>query len=309
MGNPNNGSRSTLIFMAEEIKKILLIGADGQLGTDLVKVLQKDYELLCPLLDEFDITHFEKVKEYVKTHAPDLIINTAAFHNTDECEKNPEKSFLVNTFAVKNLSEICKEKDILLVHISTDYVFGLDEKRRIPYTEEDLPGPVNIYGISKLAGEYCICYTFEKCFIIRPAALFGTAGCKEKGRGNFIETMLKLAKERKEIKVKNDEFISPTYTKELAENIAELIKTPEYGIYHITSQGGCSWYEFAKKIFELTNAKVNCQSVSSDEFPTIAKRPRYSILENKHLKEIGLDKMSHWQDALKKYLKEKGHIK
>lgn len=293
--------------METKISKILLIGADGQLGIDLVKVLTKDYELLCPSLAKLDITHFEKVKEYVNQNFPDLIINTAAFHQTDECEKNPEKSFLVNTFAVKNLAEICRERNIPLVHISTDYVFGLDEKRKTPYIEEDLPGPVNIYGISKLAGEYCIRYTLEKYFIIRPAALFGIAGPKGK-KYNFVELMLYLAKEKGKVRVKNDEWTSPTYTKELAENIAELIKTDKYGIYHMTSQGECSWYEFAKKIFELTNTKVNLKPVSSEEFPTIAKRPKYSVLENKHLKDIGLDKMSHWEDALKKYLKEKGHI-
>jgi len=292
-----------------KIQKILIIGADGQLGSDLVKVLEKEYKLLTPTIEELDITDFKKTKEYILKNSPDLIINTAAFHNVDECEKNPEKSFLINTLAVKNLAEICKEKDIVLVHISTDYVFGLDKNRRTPYTESDLPGPVNIYGISKLAGEYCIRYILEKYFIVRPAALFGVAGCKEKGRLNFVETMIKLAKEGEEIKVKNDEFTSPTYTKELAEQIKELIKTEHYGIYHITNHGECSWYEFAKKIFELMNLKVNCQPVSSSQFQTFAKRPSYSVLENKKLKELGIDKMSHWQEALKKYLKEKGHIK
>jgi len=292
--------------MIKKRKKALLIGADGQLGTDLRKVLE-DYTLLCPLIDDLDITQFDKVKEYIKQNLPTLIINTAAFHQVDECEKNPQKSFLVNTLAVKNLAEICKELDIPLVHISTDYIFGLDEKRRSPYIEEDLPGSVNIYGLSKLAGEYCIRNAIKKYFIIRSAALFGVAGPREKG-SNFVETILSLAKEKKEIKVKNDEFTSPTYTKELAKAIRELIKTKEYGIYHITSQGECSWYEFAKKIIELINQKANLRPVSSDEFPAIAKRPRYSILENKHLKKIGLDRMNHWQDALKKYLEEKGHI-
>ena len=292
--------------MIKEQKKVLLIGADGQLGSDLRKILD-NHKLLCPLINELDVTQFSRVREYIDKNLPDLIINTAAFHQVDECEKDIEKSFLVNTFAVKNLAEICKEKDITLTHISTDYVFGLDEKRKTPYAETDLPGPVNIYGISKLAGEYCIRYALKKYFIIRPAALFGVTGAKGKG-GNFIETMLRLAKEKSEVRVKNDEFASPTYTKELAEVIAELIKTENYGLYHITSQGGCSWYEFAKKIFELNNTRINCQPVSSEEFPTVARRPRYSVLENKHLKEIGLDKMSYWEDALKKYLQEKGHI-
>lgn len=292
-----------------KIQKILIIGADGQLGSDLVTLLEKDYKLLTPTIEELDITDFRKTKEYIFKNSPDTIINTAAFHNVDECEKNPEKSFLINTFAVKNLAEICKEQDIVLAHISTDYVFGLDKNRKTPYTENDLPGPVNIYGISKLAGEYCIQYIFEKHFIVRTAGLFGVAGCKEKGRSNFIETMIKLAKEGKEIKVKNDEYTSPTYTKELAEKIKELIKTEYYGTYHITNHGECSWYEFAKKIFELMDLKINCQPVSSSQFQTFAKRPSYSVLENKKLKELGIDKMSHWQEALKKYLKEKGYIK
>jgi len=292
--------------MIKEFKRVLLIGADGQLGSDLKKTLQ-NYELFCPLINELDITQFDKVKEYIEQTLPDLIVNTAAFHQVDECEKDIQKSFLVNTHAIKNLAETCQKFDIPFVHISTDYVFGLDEKRKIPYSEEDLPGPVNVYGISKLAGEYFVRYALKKYFIIRPAALFGATGAKGKG-GNFVETMLRLAKEKGEVKVKNDEFTSPTYTRELAEVIVELIKTENYGVYHITSQDGCSWYEFAKKIFELTNTKVNCQPVSSEEFPTIARRPRYSVLAHKHLKEIGLDGMSHWHDALKKYLKEKGYI-
>lgn len=293
--------------MMAEFKKILLIGADGQLGNDLRKTLN-NYDILCPLIEELDIADFEKVKKYIKDNKPNFIINTAAFHQVDECEKEIQKAFLINSFAEKNLAEVCKEENIVLVQISTDYVFGADKKRNMPYTEEDLPGPINIYGLSKLTGEYFVRYFCERYFIIRPAGLFGVTGAKGKG-GNFIETMLKLAKEKKEVIIKNDEFTSPTYTKELAENIAELIKTDKYGIYHITSQGECSWYEFAQKIFELTNAKVNCRPVSSAEFPVIAKRPGYSVLENKHLKEIGLDKMSHWSLALEKYLKEKGHIK
>jgi len=293
--------------MMKEMKKVLLIGADGQLGTDLRKIIGENYELLCPLMEELNITQFNETKEYIYRNHPGLIINTAAFHQTDECEKDPQRSFLVNASAIKNLADACKELDIPLVHISTDYVFGLDEERKTPYIEEDLPAPVNIYGISKLAGEYCIRYTLKKYFVIRTAGLFGAAGAKGKG-GNFIETMIRLAKEKGKVEVKDDEFTTPTYTKELAETIIQLIKTDKYGIYHITSQGKCSWYEFAKKIFELTNTKINCQPVSSDKFPTIAKRPSYSVLDNKHLREIGLDKMSRWEDALEKYLKEKGHI-
>jgi len=293
--------------MEKAIKKILIIGSDGQLGTDLTKAF-KNYELFCPGQEELDIASFDEVKKYINKIFPDLIINTAAFHQVDDCEKDFQRSFLINAFSIKNLAEICKENDIILVHISTDYVFGFDKERKTPYTEEDLPGPINIYGLSKLTGEYFIKYILEKYFIIRTAGLFGVAGCKAKGGKNFIDSMLKLAKEGKEIKVKADEIISPTYTKELAENIMYLIQTQNYGLYHITSHGECSWYEFANEIFKLTNIKVNCQPVLSNDFKTFAKRPQYSVLENKHLKEINLDKMSHWQESLKKYLKEKNYI-
>ncbi len=288
-------------------KKILLIGGEGQLGSDLKGVLG-NYELIVPSRAELDISYFDQAKNFINNILPDVIINTAAFHQPEECEKDPQKSFLINTLAIKNLAEISKEKNIPLVHISTDYVFGLDENRSTPYTEEDLPGPVNIYGISKLSGEYCIQYTTSKFFIIRTSALFGVAGCRAKGGSNFVEMMLKLAREKGEARVKNDEWISPTYTKELAQNIAKLIETDYYGLYHITNQGECSWYEFAQKIFELTNIQVKCLGVPSSEFPSPIKRPRYSVLDNKHLREKGLDTMSHWEIALKNYLKEKGYI-
>lgn len=285
--------------------KILLIGASGQLGTDLRKELKE--ELICPGREDFDVTDFERVRKFISENSFDVVINTAAFHQVDKCEEEPEKSFLVNTLSVKNLADICREKDIPLVHYSTDYVFGLDKQRKTPYIEEDPPGPVNIYGISKLAGEYYIRYSIKKYFIIRPSGLFGSAGAEGKG-GNFIETMLRLAKEKGRVKVKDDEFVTPTYTRELAEVTRSLIHTESYGVYHTTSQGFCSWYEFAKKIFELTGTQVECEPVPSSNFPTLAQRPNYSVLENRHLKEMGLDKMSHWEEALKKYLIEKKYI-
>jgi len=283
-------------------RKILLIGANGQLGSDLKKALSH-HQLLCPSHQQLDITQFAKTKKYIKEKSPDLIIDTAAFHQIDECEKNPRKTFLVNTLAVKNLAEVAKKMDIPLVYISSDYVFGLDQRKKIPYLEKDLPGPVNIYGISKVASEYIIRYILKKYFIVRTQALFGETPPRGK-KENFVGVMLRLAKEGKEIRVKDDEFTSPTYTKELAGAISDLIQTEEYGLYHIASQGGCSWYEFAKEIFKQTHKKANLKRASSLEFPGIAQRPRYSVLENKHLREIGLDKMSHWQKALKKYLKQ-----
>lgn len=276
------------------------------MGTDLKKMLSNEI-LLCPSKKAFDITQFEKVRKYINKHPLDLIINTAALHDVDRCESEIEESFLLNAVAVKNLANVCKEKDISLVHISTAHVFGGDEKRRRPYIETDAPDPVNVYGISKLAGEYCVRQTLKKYFIIRTTALFGVKKPSGK-RDNFIGSMLRFAKERGEVKVKNDEFTNPTYTKDLAKNIAKLIKTKKYGIYHIVSHGECSWYDLAKKAFELTKTRVTCQPASSDKVITAAKRPFYACLENKHLKEIGLDEMRPWQDALKAYLEEKNLI-
>jgi dTDP-4-dehydrorhamnose reductase len=289
--------------------KIVLIGPNGQLGTDINKVFSTDPDFTIVPLNHaaVDITDIADAKAIIDSHAPDAVINTAAFHQVDKCEEEVEKTFAVNAAAIKNLAVICKERDIPFVQISTDYVFGIDQERRQPYIETDKPGPVNVYGVSKIAGEMCIQYIAQKYFIVRVAGLFGTAGSSGKG-GNFIETMLKIAREKGEVKVKNDEFTSPTYTVDVANNLKALIKNDAYGVYHMTSQGECSWFEFASKIFELTGTKVDCQPVPADNFPTPAKRPRYTVLENAHLKEIGLDQMSRWEDALKKYLVEKGYL-
>lgn len=288
---------------------ILIIGAAGQLGSDLKRVLEKNNKILAPSHAELDLTNFSQLEKYIITQKPDFIINTAAFHNVDECEQNPEKAFLINTYAVKKLAEIVKMIDGTLIHISTDYVFGVDTQRELPYGEDDNPGPVNFYGVSKLSGEYCIQYILEKFYIIRVSALFGVVGCRQKGGTNFVETMIKLAKDNKEIKIKYDEYVSPTYTLEAAYNIEKLITTKKYGIYHMTNEGYCSWYDFAKKIFELLNLEPKCIAVSHKDMPTIVRRPNYSVLENKKLKEINLNLMSHWEVSLEKYLREKGYLK
>jgi len=292
------------------VKKIFLIGADGQLGNDLKRILKKEYKILCPLINELDIIHFEKVREYVEQNKPDLIINTAVYMgNVDEMEKDPEGTFLVNTFAVKNLAEICQDFDIPLVHLTSEYVFGGEKKT--PYTEEDPPNPINVYGISKVASEYFVKYICPKYFIIRPAILFGVALCKHQGKTNLIEKIIKWAKEGKELKFKTDTLFSPTYTRELAKVIAELIKTNYYGIYHITSKGACSPYEFATEILKLTKLKAKIIPVSTEAFEAAStgiKRPLNSVLAHKNLEKIDLDKMSLWTKAVEKYLKEKNHI-
>ncbi len=291
----------------EGMVRIAVIGATGQLGTDLCQKL-KSKEVVPLTHSDIEVTDINSVERTFQKYRVDVIINTAAFHKVDECEENPEKAFKVNALGARNVAVIAQKIGAKLVYISTDYVFGGERGRNIPYNEFDTPSPLNVYGRSKLVGENFVKEFCLKHFIIRTSGLFGVAGASGKG-GNFVETIIKLAREKSELKVVNDQIFSPTYTKDLAEKILQLINTEYYGIFHITNKGFCSWYEFAKEIFEFTDTKVNLKPVSSDEFPMIAKRPKYSVLENKHLKEIGLDKMSHWQDALKKYLKEKSHIK
>jgi len=237
---------------------------------------------------------------------PDVVINTAAFHRVDDCEDQPEKAFKVNTYAMRNLAQICLDLDCALVHISTDYVFG--GEKRTPYTEDDAPNPLNVYGVSKLAGEYFVRNICPKHFIIRTSGLYGVAGSSGKG-GNFIETMIRLAKEHKPIRVVNDQVLTPTYTKDLAPKIKELLQTEAYGLYHITNSGQCSWYEFAGKIFELLDLKPDFSPTTTDEFRAKARRPAYSVLAHNKLKRLGLDDLRPWPQALKAYLEEKGHLR
>lgn len=289
--------------------KIALIGTNGQLGTDLSKTLLSETQFSTfPLThQDIEITNQKNLFKTINKINPDFVINTAAFHKLDEVEKNPNKAFLVNSIACYYLANYCKEKKKTLVFISTDYVFGLDKSRSKPYKETDHPGPVNTYGVTKLAGENFIRFINPKYMIIRTSGLFGTAGSSGKG-GNFVETMLKLAQQKSQIKVVNDQIVSPTYTIDLARQITYLVGKGKFGLFHATSEGKCSWYEFAKEIFRLTNYKVNLKAVSSSEFPTKAQRPSYSVLGNYQLKKENINKMHHWKVSLKDYLKKKGHL-
>jgi len=281
--------------------RIVIIGANGQLGSDLSLVLSK-YKPICLTHQDIEVVEPESVSRVFKKYKPDIVINTSAFHNVALCEKEPLMAFQVNTLGVKNLAESCLCYKSTLVHLSTDYVF--DGKKKRPYTEDDCPHPINIYGISKLAGEYIIRNILKKYFIIRTSALFGLHICRAK-KTNFVETLLKLYREGKEIKVVNDAFTSPTYSLDLARQIEEIIKTEYYGIFHACGHGFCSWYEFAKAIFDILKIKVKIIPVKAEDFHSEVKRPRFSVLENKRLKELGLDKMRHWKIALKDYLKNK----
>jgi dTDP-4-dehydrorhamnose reductase len=278
--------------------KIVIIGADGQLGTDLCTVI--DITKQIPLtIKDLDITNISQCHNVLTKHLPDIVINTAAYNKVDLCEENDLEAYKVNANGVKNLALVCREIDSTLVHFSTNYVF--DGEKQFPYAEMDTPNPRTAYGISKLAGEYFVKYICKKYYLIRTAGLFGKAGCLGKGGVNFVEAILSKAKNGEELKVIGDEILSPTYTLDLARKVYELIGTNKFGTYHITNKGECSWYDFAKKIFEYAGVEINLQRINSSQLNSKAKRPKYSTLVNCNLDELGLNDLPVWQEALKSY--------
>jgi dTDP-4-dehydrorhamnose reductase len=286
--------------------KVLVIGADGQLGSDLCKVL-KDNDLIPLTQAEIEISSMSSIEHAFAKYRPDVVINTAAFVRVDDCEIEQDKAYLLNALGARNTAVQAKKTGAKLVHISTDYVFGGETVTpKEGYTEFDTPVPLNIYGKSKLAGDELVKILCPEHFIIRTSGLFGVAGALGKG-GNFIETMLKLAKEKSELRVVNDQIFSPTYTLDLAGKIGEIIKTENFGTFHITNSGYCSWYEFTKEILKQTGLKTPVVPVTSAQYPQKAKRPNYSVLRNYQLHLLGMEAMRPWQQALGAYLREKGY--
>jgi len=229
---------------------------------------------------------------------PDVIISTAAYHKVEECEQQPALSFAVNAIGPRNLALACQRNNAVLVHFSTDYVF--DGACKKPYIETDLPHPLNVYGISKLAGENMVALTWERYFVIRTCGLYGVAGSSGKG-GNFVETMLKKAAEGAPIRVVNDQILTPTFTGDLAKAVSQLIRTEAYGLYHVSAEGQCSWCEFARAIFELEGLDVNLVPVSTNEYPSPVQRPAYSVLSKAKLKRLGIN-MAGWEEGLGRYV-------
>jgi dTDP-4-dehydrorhamnose reductase len=278
--------------------KAAIIGANGQLGVDLCRVLAAQKISVLPLthrdIDVSDSGHVERVLSSIQA---DVVISTAAFHKVEECEKQPTQSFAVNAVGPRNLALACRRKNAVLVHFSTDYVFDGAQSR--PYTESDLPRPLNVYGVSKLAGEHMLRLTWERHFVVRTCGLYGVAGSAGKG-GNFVETRLKKANEGMPIRVVDDQVLTPTFTGDLAEAVSQLLRTEAYGLYHVSAEGECSWYEFARKIFELEELTVDLRPVSTREFPSPVQRPAYSVLSKQKLNHLGLG-MPRWEGGLSRY--------
>lgn len=279
--------------------KIAIIGANGQLGSDLFEVLSKQHNVTGLNHSDIEITDIDSVNKMLSSLQPDIFINTAAYHVVPEAEKFPDKAFAINGSAVLNLAKVCQDKKIRLVHYSTDYVF--DGAKQKPYTESDRPNPLNVYANTKLAGEYFALNYCDRSFVIRVSGIYGKIPCRAKG-GNFISTMLKLAKEKPEVRVVNDEVLTPTPTLEIAKNTENLINSDAYGLYHMSCEGEVSWYEFAKTIWDTLKLQTPLYSASVKDFPLVVKRPFYSVMENSNLKKIGINKMQNWKDSLEKFL-------
>lgn len=277
---------------------ILVTGAEGQLGSELVKVLSDGYLIIPAGRADFDITHFEATRNFIKEAQPDAIIHTAAFTDVDDCENQQDKAFNVNAVGTKNVAIVAKEIDVRLFYISTDYVF--DGTKEDPYLETDKPNPVNAYGKSKLLGENFVKEQLHKFFIIRTAWLYGLGG------KNFVKTMLNLARRGKQLQVVDDQRGTPTYAVDLARQIKKLLPLTSYGTYHCVSQGNCTWYEFALEIFKSPNTRdlkpITIRPVTSEEFSRPAKRPKNSVLKNHMLKLQGLDIMPPWEGSLREFM-------
>ncbi|MBO9131518.1 dTDP-4-dehydrorhamnose reductase [Bacillus sp. 165] len=277
--------------------RVVVTGANGQLGKDVLKVLTScDCEVYPITREILDITDEQSVLAYMDKIQPNIILHGAAYTNVDAAESDQETAYKVNALGTKYLAQAAGKLGAKILYISTDYVFNGTATE--PYETESPTNPIGVYGQTKLEGEKFVQEYAEKFFIVRTAWVFGVHG------NNFVKTMMRLGKDRGEVGVVHDQIGSPTYTVDLAHFMVELMKTEKYGIYHATNDGQCSWYEFALEIFKQTRRNVKVTPLTTNEFPRPAKRPKYSVLSKKKIKEEGLTPLKNWKEALSTYLKE-----
>lgn len=287
--------------------KVAVVGANGQLGSDLMKAFADSAFDTCPLTHaDIEVSNFASVEACLQQQSPAIVVNTAAMHHVDNCERDPERAYAVNAIGVRNLAQVTRDLGATLIHVSTDYVF--DGKNSRPYVEDDAAVPLNVYGNSKLAGEYYARTLNPRHLVVRTSALYGSNQCRAKSGRNFVDLMIELARTRGRVRVVNDEFVSPTPTWDLARQIVSLSRCDDYGLYHATAEGSCSWYEFAREIFSFSGIPVKLEVAAPGEFPAKAPRPPYSVLENRGLKKIGLNQFSSWESGLQRYLMENSSV-
>lgn len=278
---------------------VLVTGSSGQLGQSLQFIAQDYTDIVFIFCDskELDITNLENCRQIFSKYQPDYCINTAAYTAVDKAESEPEKASLINVIGAKNIAEVSKEHQTILLHISTDFVF--DGNKKSPYTEEDLPNPTGVYGQTKLDGEIEVQQAWEKHLIIRTSWVYSQFG------NNFMKTMLRLASERDTLSVVDDQIGTPTHAVDLARGLVKIITsnnqqpTTNFGIYNFSNEGQCSWYDFAKEIFSVNRISINLQPIHSSDFPTLAKRPPYSVLDKSKIKNVFGLSIKNWEESLK----------
>ena len=269
--------------------KVLLTGAGGQLGLELASLLPKrGHDVVTLARGELDVTDPGAVELAVEEHSPEIVVNAAAYTNVDGCETETDLAYAVNALGPRNLAQACERRGCELLHVSTNYVFDGEGER--PYEPFDPPNPISAYGRTKLAGEEHVMQLTNRWYVVRSAGVYG--------RGhNFVRTMLRVSGERDPLKVKNDEFISPTYARDLAEGIARIAEAGRYGLYHLTNAGSCCWYEFSLEIFRLAGVETEVVPIPRSEYPLPAARPANGILSS-----LGSPELRHWSEALADYL-------
>jgi dTDP-4-dehydrorhamnose reductase len=284
------------------VVKYGVIGSAGQLGRDLCPRLVG--EVVALTRENADLTQADRLRETLTALRPDVVVNCAAYNFVDKAESEPEAAFAANAWGVRNLAAICRDLDCVLAHFSSDYVFGLDTSRNRPFEVSDAPGPVSVYGLSKLSGEYLVRSICPRHFVIRTCGLYGVWGSGGKG-GNFVETMLRLAGQGQPLRVVADQTCTPSYTVDVASAAVALLNTNRYGLYHLTNSGATNWHEFARTIFELAGVKADLSPIPSRERKDPAQRPGYSALSLSAYEALGLPSPRPWREALAAYLEER----
>ncbi len=290
--------------------RVVLLAPNGQLGHDVRSAHEKaggPFELMTLSRDRLDVATPGAIEETLGGLNFDALINCTSYHKTDEVEDNASQAFAVNTHAVKTMARVCAESNARFIHISTDFVFGGDVGRAHPLEESAPMAPVNVYGASKAMGETLAGLAWDDVVILRVASLFGVAGSSGKG-GNFVETIIRLAREKGQLSVVNDQIMSPTGTHDIADVIIKILTggCPP-GVYHVVNSGQASWFDFAREIVRLTGIDATVSPCDSSQYPTRAERPRYSVLDNQKISDL-FGPMPDWQDSLEEYLISKGHL-
>jgi len=283
--------------------RFVVIGATGQLGSDLVRTFDCPGELIPLGSRDLDVLDAAGVRSTLADLRPTVVVNATAYNLVDRAEEERPRAFALNAEAVGSLAAACRSLGAVFVHFSTDYVF--DGRKRTPYVESDVPAPLGVYGESKLAGERLALERCERTVIFRVSGLFGIAGSSGKGRTNFVETMLRLAQEGKPLRVVADQVLGPSYTLDIARKVWVVLPKVAHSIYHLTSGGQTSWYDFARRAFGLAGVTADITPVTAAEFGARAPRPAYSVLGHAHLAALGEDDLRSWDAALAAYIAER----